>query len=45
MRLPRQLPLQRGQRVLERLADKPSLLIGDRIERLDGVVMEPRAFR
>jgi hypothetical protein len=34
---PGQLPLQRGQSALQRLADKPSLLIGDCIEGLDGL--------
>ena len=33
--LPRQLPLQRGESMLERLADQPSLPIGDRVEGLD----------
>jgi hypothetical protein len=37
MRLPCQLPPQRGQSALERLANKPSLLIGDRVESFDGL--------
>ena len=39
--LPCQLPLQGGQGVLERFSDKPSLLIGDRIEGLDGLRLRP----
>ncbi len=35
--LPCQLPPQRGQGALQRLPDKPSLLVGDRIEGLDGL--------
>ena len=35
--LPCQLPPQRGQRALERLANKPSLLIDDRVESFDGL--------
>jgi hypothetical protein len=35
--LPCQLPPQRGQSALERLANKPSLLIGDRVESFDGL--------
>jgi hypothetical protein len=35
--LPCQLPPQRGQRALGRLANKPSLLIGDRVESFDGL--------
>ena len=39
--LPCQLTLQGGEGVLERLADKPSLPIGDRVEGLDGLWFRP----